>query len=187
MVGEISLGNLPTWKTSIQSWGIIVMPPKKYEDIRGCMEFVRSWAHWHNTRTSWWSDTLSGACWSCSYYLYKELKALGYNPQMVRVSSGGSICCHVFLLLDNYILDITATQFGITDPYVIIGKKRWPKRKWFWKNWRPWEEGTQKKKYYPWGAYDTPYSITLEKSYLQFCMINNRNQEEMNKVLECQK
>lgn len=51
------------------------------------------------------------ACAVCSYTLTKVLKAEGFNAKFVIGEYVG--LPHAFVVVDNHIVDITATQFGL--------------------------------------------------------------------------
>ena len=52
--------------------------------------------------------TLSGKCAIYSYVLFQELRSMGVNVKFVQNRDR----FHCFLLVEDFILDITATQFG---------------------------------------------------------------------------
>lgn len=64
---------------------------------------------------------LGGACAIASYTLYRCLIKLGYEPKLIMADS--SCGCHCWVELNNYIIDLTATQFNIALPKVLIVSK----------------------------------------------------------------
>jgi hypothetical protein len=64
---------------------------------------------------------LAGACAIASYTLYRCLIKLGYQPKLIMADSGCG--CHCWVELNNYIIDLTATQFNKALPKVLIVSK----------------------------------------------------------------
>lgn len=81
---------------------------------------VCDWAHRHPQNNNAFSARdLAGCCAIASYALCKALSAKGFKPEFVCgvESSWGS---HCWVECKNYIVDITATQFGIKTPVHIV-------------------------------------------------------------------
>lgn len=64
-------------------------------------------------RRSRWYPSLTGCCAICSYRIFKRLKELGYKPAFVENYY------HCFVLCDKYLIDVTASQFGFGEIYVV--------------------------------------------------------------------
>lgn len=67
---------------------------------------VREWASKKNA-----PETLWGWCAICSGELWKRLQKEGIQSDIVVQESDNS--CHVFLIVDGWVVDPTATQFGL--------------------------------------------------------------------------
>ena len=79
-----------------------------------------------------WNDDLQGACAVTSFRLWEKMKAAGFR-QVEMVHGYG----HAFLLWNDWLIDVTATQFG-KYPRVLIWKKtnrRLLHKKW-WEGWK---------------------------------------------------
>jgi hypothetical protein len=61
-------------------------------------------------------DDWRGACAICSKVLFDVLKFFNYKPNYISGEYEG--CEHFFVLLNNYIIDITATQFDQDPVYI---------------------------------------------------------------------
>jgi len=74
-------------------------------------------------------DNLSCMCAVASYALYKDLLKKGYNSDTVKFVEGDfedEYCGHCWIEIEGFIVDVTATQFGIENEIYItkIGKDR---------------------------------------------------------------
>jgi hypothetical protein len=67
---------------------------------------VRTWAEGLNNKYGLWSDDLRGACSICSWELFKTFRR---NKISCRLASTRS---HRFVIVNQHIVDITATQFS---------------------------------------------------------------------------
>jgi len=99
----------------------------------------------------------TGYCGRASAMLQQELRHAGFNARIAYVCEDHS--GHAFVVVDNHLVDVTATQFGIFGRTVI---RKFPYNKyWFWRNpvqffdtpkdwieyqtsngWTPWQIGT---------------------------------------------
>ena len=68
-------------------------------------------------------DNLLGACAIASYVLQRALVKLGYKPKFVMADSYDG--AHCWIELDDYVIDLTATQFNMSLPKVLITKKKY--------------------------------------------------------------
>lgn len=85
---------------------------------------ARYWAEAHADSQGGNGDTLSGWCAIASAKLHDLLTEQGIDATIsVWNSSWGS---HVFLIVDDHVVDITATQFSefVTQPVVIMHQKQ---------------------------------------------------------------
>jgi hypothetical protein len=98
------------------------MHASKLEPVKTIAEQVR------DRMETWCEDkhfvtpNMCGACAICSYVLVKVLNRCGYQAELVLGKY--DIENHCWVELENSIIDITATQFGIKLPKVHIAKAR---------------------------------------------------------------
>lgn len=79
----------------------------------------RTWAEEFANETDDFGSDLNGMCAIASTKVFTELKKKGYNPR-IHLWAGDS-CAHCFVVVDDYIVDITATQFwGHRDQKVVV-------------------------------------------------------------------
>lgn len=94
---------------------------------------IRAWAEnlpQNRRRRDQWS--LDGFCAIAAAQLWRELHSLGITAGIcVHTSRDGS--SHVFLKVEDHVVDITATQFGL-DPVVIL-HERLAAEHWFYDVW----------------------------------------------------
>jgi hypothetical protein len=92
--------------------------------IKKIGKFVRSnvieWTKDNYDIDKW---NLAGACAIASYTLYKCLIKLKYKPKFIVAE--GCNGAHCWLELDNYVIDLTATQFNMALPKVLITNKNY--------------------------------------------------------------
>lgn len=74
---------------------------------RNAARAVRRWAEKAYSHTRY-SKTLNGYCSVCSYRVWKRLKAKGIDARFV-INYYES---HAYVLVGEYVVDVTATQFG---------------------------------------------------------------------------
>lgn len=91
---------------------------------------TRLWAEKHEYA---FHDDLKCMCAIASVELFKRLKDKNYKPQLhvATHAIGGS---HVFITLNNYIIDITATQFGHPQRVIIKRKNVFTIINWYWRS-----------------------------------------------------
>jgi hypothetical protein len=63
-------------------------------------------------------DDWCGSCLLCSWVLNKVLRAHGFNSELC-VGTYDKIC-HAFVMLDEYVVDITATQFENPEVFIEV-------------------------------------------------------------------
>lgn len=86
---------------------------------------VREWAIQHEKAF----NNLSGWCAICSFKIFEVLKSQKLDPEFCIVNKDyGS---HCFVICKDYLIDVTATQFGVKQE-VFIKKLNQVKKRWFW-------------------------------------------------------
>ena len=75
--------------------------------IKTIARSVRKWAEKTYGNSNYFTKSLSGLCAICSYRLFLKLKEKGISSEFVN----NYWSQHCFVLVDNYIVDVTATQF----------------------------------------------------------------------------
>jgi hypothetical protein len=73
---------------------------------------------------------LTGFCARGSARLFTNLTAAGYSPEIIVTHAADNRSAHVWVKLNGYIVDITASQFGHQDICVIECR---PSRPWYWR------------------------------------------------------
>ena len=82
------------------------------DHIRSVAESVRYWAEGRAVGTEG-EDDLTGWCAIASAHLWRELLKIGVVGELhAWVSPADNSSAHVFLVVDDHIVDVTATQFG---------------------------------------------------------------------------
>lgn len=76
-------------------------------------------------RRNWHSD-LCGWCKDATVFIFDRAREMGINADM------GHIPGHWFVLLDNMVVDITATQFGRKEPVTVMPLEEARKAGWWW-------------------------------------------------------
>ncbi len=93
------------------------------KSIRKLGKYIRSqveiWTKDNPDVDEW---NLAGACAIASYAMYRALIKFGYKPEFIIADSGCG--CHCWISLDDYIIDLTATQFNMSLPKVLITKNK---------------------------------------------------------------
>ena len=93
---------------------------------------VRKWAI---RKDKYQRPGLWGWCTTCSVKLFKILKEKGYKPIFSLAYRNSTYSnAHCFILCNDYIIDVTATQFDNEDKAINIfkvGKNR-KCRRWYW-------------------------------------------------------
>jgi hypothetical protein len=88
---------------------------------------VREWA----LKQEYSNSTLFGYCAICSFELFKRLRAKKLEPIFYLIEND-SYGDHCFVICDNFLIDVTATQFDINEPINIIDINEVDDKKWFW-------------------------------------------------------
>lgn len=71
---------------------------------------VRDWAE-EQAAGTYMAGTLEGMCAIASAELWRQLKQAGIDARIRVWQHRNNEMCHVFLVVDDYVLDVTATQF----------------------------------------------------------------------------
>jgi hypothetical protein len=95
---------------------------------------VRLWAEElikrYGRDTGWWTEDMCGLCGIASAELWSRLKEVGIGADLcVWIGVVGG---HVFVETGDYVLDVTATQFGSSNPKVVIYRKRLARAHPYW-------------------------------------------------------
>jgi len=95
------------------------------DTVLGHAKKVRSWAEVTNKRRKYpHSSDLNGWCAIASAKLHRELAEVGIVSELHMAQ--GDWGCHVFLVIEDHVVDVTATQFGgefLRQPIVIAHHK----------------------------------------------------------------
>lgn len=97
--------------------------------VRKTAESVRSWCieNMHQLNKRGYDKHLTGMCAIASAKLFDRLEQLGYTPTIGIAELDDS--SHVFVLVDDFIVDVTATQFGRNSVEIIHSKLA---TDWYW-------------------------------------------------------
>lgn len=77
-------------------------------------------------------DYLEGMCAVASVILFQKLKDNQFDPRIAYALHNNEEEAHVFCIVDDLIVDVTATQFGFFDVEILkIGCPH--SQRWFWK------------------------------------------------------
>lgn len=91
------------------------------DHVKSIAHEVRLWAQGRAERTRYHADDLMGWCAIASAELHNRLKASGIASEIHHGSSGyGS---HIFLVVDDHVVDVTATQFGLSEVVIMHHKE----------------------------------------------------------------
>lgn len=102
--------------------------------IREIARSVRRWVEnlaYHETCVE--DHDLTGYCAIASGELFERLVEAGYKPEIRMARDNDDCSCHVFVVVDDYIVDVTATQFRpFTRTPVLISHERHLQEYWFY-------------------------------------------------------
>ena len=95
---------------------------------------VRAWAEATNRRRAVpGTDDLNGWCAITSARLWRDLSAAGVKSEIHMAESDDG--CHVFLVVDDHVVDVTATQFNeFRNRKLVIMHHREADRFWFYQS-----------------------------------------------------
>jgi len=86
--------------------------------IRSTAETVRFWAEGraamqYGRGRLGWEEDLNGWCAIASAELWRQLSSLGFKPELhAWICPQDNESTHVFLVVEDHVVDITATQFS---------------------------------------------------------------------------
>lgn len=100
----------------------------KRETILECARITRKWANTYFGIYEARRD-LCGLCATASSRLWTLLQKKGVPSKLHMVDVNNY--CHVFVVCEGMIIDVTATQFGEDDICIVEHKSR---AEWFWKS-----------------------------------------------------
>lgn len=100
--------------------------------VRSVATAVRYWAEGQAEGTYKEGD-LNGMCAIASAELFKQLKDKGFNPELhCWICPMDEQTAHVFLVVNDHVVDVTATQFTrLRDKIIYIEHKR-EAEQWDW-------------------------------------------------------
>ena len=84
------------------------------------------------------SDDLAYWCAICSAEIFKRLRREGLKPTFCEVNDGNDILgfwpseSHCFVLCNDYLVDVTATQFDKPKSIYLFKANQPPEAEWFW-------------------------------------------------------
>lgn len=101
------------------------------EEVRKTMEQVRDWCmnNRYAINSRGYDRDLCGMCCIASARLFESLQSLGYSP-VLAISEGKYGSAHCFIVLDDLVLDITATQFNAEA--ISIVHEKLAEQHWWW-------------------------------------------------------
>lgn len=102
---------------------------KKKQSIRTIARRVRRWAERVDERRDGKDPNLGGLCAIASRQLHAELVLAGYEARIAYRQE------HCFVLVEDYLVDVTASQFG--GPRIVVRQiKRLDPVPWYWQHQR---------------------------------------------------
>ena len=106
---------------------------KNMSKIRKIASNVRKWAEKNKNKYEAFDDDLCGMCGVATAKLSHELLKKHIKHKLILVDGSESTGVeHCFIYLDNYIIDVTATQFGKDEKVCIVHKDDVKRNDWFW-------------------------------------------------------
>lgn len=78
------------------------------------------------------NSDLMGMCAVASCELFNRLQERNISPTLhIAIHDYEA---HVFVVAENYIIDVTATQFGVTDKIVVRPNQNFTILNWYWRS-----------------------------------------------------
>jgi len=84
-----------------------------WQEIGSVAAAVREWAERMQAELGHWADDLGGMCAVASYELFLALRRRGFDAAFAHNRG------HAFVIVDDHVIDITATQFDETEAVLI--------------------------------------------------------------------
>lgn len=114
------------------------------EQVKKIAQQVRRWAVKNRDNYDYsFPHDLGGMCAIAASQLWKRLTEAGIEAKLAIRNHGCE--SHCFVIVDDYIVDVTATQFGM-EPIEIIPKKQ-ARKHWFWKHTKLHDTATELRTY----------------------------------------
>ena len=93
---------------------------------------TRAWAEWEADSADSRSEDLNGWCAIASGELHKRLEKVGIKAE-IHMARTEECSCHVFVVVDDHVVDVTATQFHLfRGEHVLIKHQRELDHHWFY-------------------------------------------------------
>lgn len=103
-----------------------------YNRVLPVAQKVREWTQKQADRKSYYAHSLMGWCAIASAQLFRELKKAGVDSTIHLYD--GEDGCHCFIVVDNHVIDVTATQFDeFVDKQIVILPKSKAEKYYFYK------------------------------------------------------
>lgn len=100
------------------------MDKTTFDTVLGIATDVRFWTEGRaeGDDDAFVAKSLSGYCAIASAQLFRMLKDEGFNPEIHVWESSENRDSHVFIMFDDHVIDVTATQFRefVNQPVVIL-------------------------------------------------------------------
>lgn len=91
---------------------------------------VRAWAEAKTAKEQWPSRDLACWCAIASAELHRRLTAVDVVAELHMAID--PIGCHVYVVVDDHVVDVTATQFMGNHPKVVVKHMKEAEAKWYW-------------------------------------------------------
>jgi hypothetical protein len=128
---------------------------------------VRIFCEKYREQKKLWKEDLGGMCAIASYLIFDILKENEYEPTLVHAEIN-PIGGHCFILCNDYLIDVTATQFGEKEK-VIVKKYSELEQKDFWKRntFINSKKGIQSL-VNGWGFQQDPFALDIDSAFVNF-------------------
>lgn len=109
------------------------LDPELHDQIWAAAVQVRDWAERLSQRRQCsHRDDLCGYCAIASARLWSLLRSQGIPAELHEAET--ALGNHVFVVVDDHLVDVTATQFqDYRDQSVVICHRRWADHQWWWR------------------------------------------------------
>lgn len=106
---------------------------------------VRAWAEMRTAKEKYPSKDLSCWCAIASAELHRRLTDVGVVAELHMAID--DIGCHVYVVVDDHVVDVTATQFMGNHPKVVVKHMREAEVKWYWQTSDVFQSATELRKH----------------------------------------
>jgi hypothetical protein len=97
----------------------VIMNTELYNKVFPVAQKVRQWTQKQADRKHYYAHSLMGWCAIASAQLFRELKRAGIDSTIHLHEGDGP--CHCFVVVDDHVVDVTATQFDeFVDKEIVI-------------------------------------------------------------------